>query len=129
MNDFGVLCHQNARIIFSNSTMSKIACFVALRRGVGQLARVGCPESRGRRAKDHFCRGATLVVQPDIPEEPESRSPKDGGRFYIGFGGVAPRTESNRVVVLRQFTSIYIVNYRQFIGSCVYQLEDCGAPQ
>lgn len=25
MNDFGVLCHQNARIIFSNSTMSKIA--------------------------------------------------------------------------------------------------------
>ena len=25
MNDFGVLFHQNARIIFSNSTMSKIA--------------------------------------------------------------------------------------------------------
>lgn len=32
MNDFGVLFHQNARIIFSNSTMSKIA-FVAERRG------------------------------------------------------------------------------------------------
>ena len=29
MNDFGVLFHQNARIIFSNSTMSKIAYCVA----------------------------------------------------------------------------------------------------
>ena len=51
MNDFGVLCHQNARIIFSNSTMSKIAYFVALRRGVG-LAQCPRPESGDRSPKD-----------------------------------------------------------------------------
>ncbi len=32
MNDFGILFHQGAKAIFSNSTISKIACFVALRR-------------------------------------------------------------------------------------------------
>ena len=40
MNDFGVLFHQNARIIFSNSTMSKIT-FVALRRSISPPSRWG----------------------------------------------------------------------------------------
>ena len=40
MNDFGVLYHQNARIIFSNSTMSKIT-YVALRRSIYPPSRWG----------------------------------------------------------------------------------------
>ena len=75
--------------------------FVAERRGVWRVSLVSMPESG-------------------------DRSPKDGGRFLYRARRGSAENWTYRVVVLRQFTSIYIVNYRQFVGCVVYLLEDCG---
>ena len=74
--------NKNVNLVIFN--MSKIACC----RGATLVVQLDipeepeCPESEGRRAKDHFCRGATGCWLAEHPK-PESgdRSPKDGGRF------------------------------------------------
>ena len=119
-NIFKKINLQSALLYSTKYSVSKIACCRGATGGWVSLvtkARVGRPESEGRRAKDHFCRGATgccvSLASKARVGRPESEGRRAKDHFCRGATGCCvslaskarvgrPESEGRRADVVRR---------------------------